>query len=69
MEDGAVYREDVEEIIKRIGDEINELKEKKDKYIIKTDSTVAAKKKDIEILEKVAEALPEKQPPLFEKVR
>jgi len=67
MEKDIVFKEDVKEIIFRIRSEISDLSEKQQKYIEKTDEAIEAKKADINILEKVVETLPEKQPPLFEK--
>jgi len=66
-EEDTVYKEDVKEIIFRIRSEISNLSEKQQKYIEKTDEAINAKMMDIKILEKVAETLPEKQPPLFDK--
>lgn len=61
-----VFKDDVDEIIFRIQGEISDLKEKKGKYIEKTDEAIDAKENDLVILKEVAKDLPEKQPPLFE---
>jgi hypothetical protein len=61
-----VFKDEVKEIIFRIRGEISDLSEKMDKYIEKTDEQINAKQKDIKILERIAENLPERQPGIFD---
>lgn len=61
-----VYKDDVEEIIFRTQGEISDLKEKKDKYIERTDAEVSAKEHDVQVLNEIAKDLPEKQPDIFD---
>jgi len=60
-----VFKDEVDEIIVRTRQEIAELGDKLEKYTEKTEGVIADKHRDLSILSKVAETLPERQPKLF----
>jgi len=66
-EESPVYMEDVKEMVFRRRTEISDLQEKLGKYTEKIEDEITEKRKEIKMLDRVADTLPERPAgPLFE---
>lgn len=63
-----IYKEEVRELVFKRRSEISDLSEKKAKYIEKCDDEIQEKQEEIKLLDRLAETLQERQPPLPLKV-
>jgi flagellar motility protein MotE (MotC chaperone) len=68
MED-EVTKDDVEKIIFRLKKEINDLREKMNKYIEDKQHEIDSRQNDLRVLEKLVKKMPEIQPKLFDQVK